>query len=165
MKDCLLRCATQWSLTTFAVVRPPLRCVNFGRSASTFSAVGLPSPTVETDIKRSALGDLIRRHLALTGETQGAFARRAGVSEGAVSGYLSGRQATSWFQEGHLEKLARALGVSPDEIALARVEDLGYHVTERSFSPQETLVLAMLRDADEAERERVIRIIRAVLGD
>lgn len=120
---------------------------------------------MEHELKRSALGDLIRRHLALSGETQGAFARRAGISEGAVSGYLSGREATSWFHEGHLEKLARALNVHPDEVAMARVQDLGYSISEREFSPHEALVLGMLRDADEAERDRIVRIIRAALGE
>lgn len=120
---------------------------------------------VEQDIRHSAVGDLIRRHLELSGETQQAFALRAGVSEGAVSGYLSGREATGWFQDGYLEKLAKALRITPDELAAARVKDLGYQVTEREFSPQETLLLGMLRDADDAERDRVLRIIRAALDD
>lgn len=120
---------------------------------------------MEQDIKHSAVGDLIRRHLELTGETQTAFARRAGISEGSVSGYLSGRENSGWFQAGHLDKLARALGVAPDDVAMARVRDLGYHVTEREFSPHESLMLGMLREVSDEERDRLLRIIRAALGD
>lgn len=120
---------------------------------------------MEQAIRNSALGDLIRRYLELSGETQTAFARRAGVSEGAISGYLSGREDRSWFKDGHLEKIAKALGVDPAEVALARVQDLGYRVTEREFSPHETLMVGMLRDADDAERDRILRIIRAALDD
>ena len=120
---------------------------------------------MEQEIKHSAVGDLIRRHLELSGESQTAFAARAGVSEGAVSGYLSGREVSSWFHDGHLEKLAKALGVSPDDVAMARVQDLGYHVSERQFSPHETLLLGMLEGADEADRDRALRIMKAALDD
>lgn len=120
---------------------------------------------MEQDIKHSAVGELIRRHLDLSGETQTAFAKRAGISEGAVSGYVSGQENRGWFKDGHLEKIAKALGVSADDLAMARVEDLGYRVTEREFSPHETLMIGMLRDADtDAERDRVLKIIAAALG-
>lgn len=120
---------------------------------------------MEQDIKHSSVGDLIRRHLELTGETQTAFARRAGISEGSVSGYLSGREAASWFKKGHLEMLAKALDITPDDLAMAKVKDLGYLVDEREFSPHESLMLGMLREVSEDERDRLLRIIRAALGD
>jgi transcriptional regulator with XRE-family HTH domain len=121
---------------------------------------------VEQDIRHSAVGDLIRRHLEISGESQTAFARRAGVSEGAISGYLSGTEVKGWFQGTQLEDLARAMKISPHDLARARVEDLGYNVSEQPFSPHESLLLGMLRNADsDEERDRVVKIIAAALGD
>lgn len=120
---------------------------------------------MESTIKHSALGDLIRRHLELTNETQGSFAKRAGLSEGTVSNYLSGRDVSSWPKQGGIEKIASALGIPPDLVAVAVVTDLGYQVTEQEFSPHESLVIGMMRNADEAERDRVVKIIRAALDE
>lgn len=120
---------------------------------------------MEISIKHSAVGDLIRRHLDLNQISQSAFAKKAGMSEGSISAYLSGAESKGWFRDGHLEKLSSALGLDPRDVALARVADLGYQIDERPFSPQESILLGMLRDATEDDRDRVLRIIRAAIDD
>lgn len=119
----------------------------------------------EKKSQKSALGGLISRRLAATGETQGDFATRAGISKGAVSGYVSGAQRAGWFKTGQLERLAAALDLTPSQVALARIADLGYLVTEEPFSEHETIALAMIREVDDAEKDRILRVIRAAMRD